>query len=76
MNRIHDLADTGWSNQWLPYVIVGVALFGGLLVLLFAPLPWAGLNLLVGGAFLAVAIGSVLHLIARHGGPGERGPDF
>lgn len=60
----------------LPYVLTFVGLVGGLIILLAAPLPVAGLNLLVGGSLLAVAIGSVLHLIALGSGPDERRPDF
>jgi hypothetical protein len=70
------LADTLWSTQWLPYVLAGLGLLLGPVVLLLEPIPWPVANLLVGGAFLAVAAGSVAFLIARHSGPGERGPDF
>lgn len=64
------------SPHWLPYVLVGVGLIGGLAVVLVMPLPGSTVNLLVGGALLAVAGGGVVHLIARGGGPGGRGPDF
>lgn len=63
-------------GRWLPYALVGVSLPVGLVVVLFEPLPWPAVNLVVGGLALAVAIGSVHHLVARHAGPGERGPDF
>lgn len=62
--------------QALPYGLTFVGLVGGLVVLLVAPLPGDNLNLLVGGGLLAIAVGSVLHLIARHSGPDERRPDF
>lgn len=64
------------SPHWLPYVLAGVGLLGGLVVVLFEPLPGTTANLLVGGSLLAVGGGSVVHLIARGGGPGGRGPDF
>ncbi len=64
------------ASRWLAYGLVGVGLPAGLLVVLLQPLPWPALNYLVGGAFLAVAVGSVTHLVAQHSGPGERGPDF
>lgn len=60
----------------LPYVGTALGLVGGLVVLLFGPLPTPTLNLLVGGALLAVAVASVAYLIVAFGGPGERGPDF
>ena len=60
----------------LPYVLAFVGLIGGLSVVLFAPFPAAALNLLVGGTLLAVAVGSILYMIAEFSGPGERGPDF
>lgn len=64
------------TNRWLPYALVGIGLPVGLLVVLVEPLPWPVMNHVVGGVFLAVAVGSVAHLIVRHSGPGERGPDF
>ena len=64
------------SDQWLPYVLVGLGLLAGLVLVLIEPVPWAWLNLLVGGALLAVAAGGVTFLIARHSGPDERRPDF
>lgn len=64
------------STRWLPYVLTGVGLVVGLVVLLFEPLPWSVGNAVVGWAVVAVALGSVYFLIARHGGPGERGPEF
>lgn len=63
-------------SRWLPYALVGVGLPVGLLVVFIRPLPWTVMNYLVGGAFLAVAVGGMTHLIARHSGPDERGPDF
>lgn len=63
-------------DQWLPYVLVGAGLLAGLLVLLFQPMPWPAANAVVGWSLLAVALGSVYFLVARGGGPGERGPDF
>lgn len=76
MNRLRSLGSVLSSTQWLPYVLVGLGLLVGLVVLLLEPLPWPAANLLVGGALLAVAAGSVTVLIARHGGPDERRPDF
>ena len=64
------------SPQWLPYVLAGVGLVGGLLVLQYGPLPGELADLLVGGALLALAVGSVAQLVVRGGGPGGRGPDF
>lgn len=63
-------------RQSTPYVLTFLGLVGGLVVLLFAPLPSATLNSLVGGAFLAVAVASVTAMIAEYSGPDERGPDF
>lgn len=60
----------------IPYALTGLGLGGGLLVLLFSPLPSETLNLLIGGAFLAVAVASVTYLIVGFSGPNERGPDF
>ena len=60
----------------LPYVGTAVGLVGGLVVLLFGPLPTPTLNLLVGGALLGVAVVSVAYMVVAFGGPGERGPDF
>lgn len=60
----------------LPYALTFVGLVGGLVVILFKPLPIPVLNLLVGGSLIAVAGGSVTHLIALHSGPDERRPDF
>ncbi len=45
-------------------------------MLLFGPLQTETLNYLVGGAFLAVAVASVVLMIVEFSGPGERGPDF
>lgn len=59
-----------------PYVLIWVGLFGGLAALLFEPLGTPVANVVVGGAFLGLAIGSVIYLIAEFSGPGERGPDF
>lgn len=59
----------------IPYVLTGLGLVVGLVVVLLGPFP-APLNYLVGGAFLAVAVGSVTYLITAFSGPGERGPDF
>jgi uncharacterized membrane protein YccC len=60
----------------LPYVGTAVGLVGGLVVLLFGPLPTPTLNLLVGGALLVVAVASVAYMVVAFGGPGERGPEF
>lgn len=59
-----------------PYVLTGLGLVGGLIVLLFDPFPGTALNILVGGAFLAVAVASIMSLIIAFSGPDERGPDF
>ncbi|MFB6206477.1 MAG: hypothetical protein ABEJ05_08140 [Haloglomus sp.] len=59
-----------------PYVLTGLGLVAGLVVLLFDPLPTAMLNYLVGGAALAVAIASVTYMIVEFTDPGERGPNF
>lgn len=59
----------------LPYALTLIGLLGGLVVLLADPFPAIG-TFLVGGSLLAVAAGSVTHLIARHSGPDERRPDF
>lgn len=58
------------------YGLTLLGLIGGLVFLLFTPLPSAMLNYLVGGALLTVAVASVTYLIAEFSGPGERGPDF
>lgn len=60
----------------IPYVLTGLGLVVGLVVLLSSPLPAAALNYLVGGAFLAVAVASVTYLIIAFSGPDERRPDF
>lgn len=59
-----------------PYVLTGLGLTVGLVVVLSEPLPGTMLNYLVGGALLAVAGVSVTYMIAAHSGPDERGPDF
>ncbi|MDZ7702398.1 MAG: hypothetical protein U5J98_10250 [Halobacteriales archaeon] len=64
------------SPHWLPYVIVGLGLPVGLVLVFRAPLPWPGANLWLGGLLLAVAVGATLQLIARDSGPGGRRPDF
>lgn len=64
------------SARWLPYALVGLTLPVGLLVLLLEPFPWAPLNIYVGALLLGTTLASVASLIARHSGPGERGPDF
>lgn len=74
--RTFEISDALRSTQWPPYVLAGLGLLLGLVVLLIEPLPWPVANLLVGAALLAVAAGSVTFLIARYSGPGERGPDF
>lgn len=74
--RLDTIVDTLWSTQWLPYVLVGLGLLLGLVVLLLEPFAWPPLNLLVGGGLLAVAAGSVTFLIARYGGPDKRRPNF
>lgn len=63
-------------GRWFPYVLVGLTLPVGLLVLLLEPLPWAPLNTSIGAILLLTTLASVAHLVARHAGPGERGPDF
>jgi hypothetical protein len=68
--------DRATAGLDLPYLLTFVGLVGGLLVLLLAPLPYAALDLLVGGTLLAVAVGSVVYMIVEFSGPGERGPDF
>lgn len=62
-----------WST---PYVLTGLGLVLGLVVVLLGPLPGAVLNYLVGGAFLAVAVVSVTYMIVAGSGPDERRPDF
>ena len=63
-------------RRTLPYVGTALGLVGGLVVLLFGPLPTPTLNLLVGGALLVVAVASVAYMVVAFGGPGERGPEF
>lgn len=75
-NRRARSAQDWTTSRWLPYVLTGIGLPVGLLVVLLGPLPSLTLNYLVGGALIAVAFGSVAHLIAQHSAPGERGPDF
>ena len=60
----------------LPYALIFVGLIGVLLVLLVEPLPIGMANLLVGGSLIALAAGSITHLIAQHSGPDDRRPDF
>ncbi|MFB6184288.1 MAG: hypothetical protein ABEI96_07010 [Haloarculaceae archaeon] len=64
------------ETRVLPYALTAVGLVVGLLVLQVRPFPTTGLNYLVGGVALAVAVGSVAYMIVAHGDPGERGPDF
>ena len=64
------------TDRWLPYALAVAGLLAGLAVVLFAPLPWRGANLGLGAVLLGAAAGSVYYLVARGGGPGERGPDF
>lgn len=59
-----------------PYVLTGLGLVAGLVVLLFDPLATAALNYLGGGASLAVAVASVAYRIVAHSGPNERRPEF
>lgn len=59
-----------------PYGLTFIGLVGGLLVLLFSPLPTQILNYVLGGGLLVVAVASVTYLITGFSGPGERGPDF
>ncbi|MDX1747562.1 MAG: hypothetical protein R3324_16630 [Halobacteriales archaeon] len=68
--------DSSTVKRSPPYVGTAVGLVGGLIVLLFDPLPTPTLNLLVGGALLALATASVAYLVVASGGPDERGPDF
>lgn len=70
------LVDALRSTQWLPYVLAGLGLLFGLVVLLLEPFPWSSANLVIGGALLAVAAGSMTFLISQHSGPDERRPDF
>lgn len=63
-------------HRAIPYALAGLGLVVGLVVVLFGPFPWAALNYLVGGAFLAVALAGVTYMIAAHSGPDERRPDF
>ena len=58
----------------LPDVGTAVGLVGGLVVLLFGPLPTSALDLPVGGTLLAAVVVRVAYLIAGVDGPGERGP--
>lgn len=60
----------------IPYVLTGLGLLVGLVVILVGPFPWPTLDYLVGGSFLAVAIASVTYLIVADSGPEERRPDF
>lgn len=62
-------------RSWL-YLATVVGLLGGLVVLLFEPVPTAGANVLLGGALIAGAVASVAALIAGPDGPRRRGPDF
>jgi hypothetical protein len=57
-----------------PYVLVGLGLVAGLVVLLFEPLPAA--NPLVGWVSVVVAVAGVTYLIVAGSGPDRRGPDF
>lgn len=63
-------------NRSIPYVLTGLGLVGGLVVLLFDPLPGAATNDFVGWVLLATAAASVTYMIVEFSGPGERGPDF
>jgi hypothetical protein len=63
-------------RRYTPYVLTWVGLVGGLVVLLFTPLPSALLNYFVAGALLALSLVSVTYMIVEFSGPGERGPDF
>lgn len=63
-------------RQSTPYVLTGLGLVFGLVVLLFEPFPGRTLNYLVGGTCLAVAVASVTYLVVAFSGPDERRPDF
>ena len=60
----------------LPYGLTGLGLGGGLLVILFGPLPSRTLNVLIGGVLLAIAVLSVTYLIVGGNDLDGRGPDF
>lgn len=60
----------------MPYVLTGLGLLVGLVVILFEPFPGAALNYAVGAVFLAVAVASVTYMIVADSGPDERKPDF
>lgn len=74
--RFAELVDAWTSTQWLPYVLVALTLPLGLFTVFGSPFAWPVANLLIGGSLLAVTLGSMAFLVARHSGPGERGPDF
>lgn len=76
MDALDGLLGRLTAPHWLPYVLVGLGLPTGLVLVFRAPLPWPGVNLWLGGSLLAVALGATVHLIARDGGPGGRRPDF
>lgn len=63
-------------NGAIPYVLTGVGLIGGLIVLLFTPFPMSAMNTFVGWGLLAIAIAAVTYMIVEFSGPGNRGPDF
>lgn len=63
-------------RQSTPYVLTGLGLVMGLVVLLFGPFPAPEMNYFVGGAFLATAVASVTYMIVEFSGPDERRPDF
>lgn len=73
-NRTEETGRSG--SHWLPYVTAGLGLLVGLVVILLAPFPSPLLSNVVGGLLLALGTASVLWLIARNSGPGDRGPDF
>lgn len=64
------------ATRWWLYALTFLGLVGGLVVLLFRPLPSAEWNTFVGGVLLAIAVLSVTYMIVEFSGPGERGPDF
>lgn len=68
--------DPAPPTRWWLYAVTFVGLVGGLVVLLFGPLPSPELNTLVGGVLLAAAVLSVTYMIVEFSGPGDRGPDF
>ncbi|MFB6252877.1 MAG: hypothetical protein ABEI27_14540 [Halobellus sp.] len=59
-----------------PYILTGIGLLIGLVIILSEPFSEPRVNYFVGGTFLSLAGGSITYMIVEFSGPDERRPDF